>query len=62
MKRNKKNPFVCYCMEVKYKTILKAIAKGAKTPEEITDMTKAGISCGMCIETIEEILEKELSK
>jgi nitrite reductase (NADH) large subunit len=49
-------------MEVKYKTILKAIAKGAKTPEEITDMTKAGISCGMCIETIEEILEKELSK
>lgn len=49
-------------MEVKYKTILKAIKKGAKTPEEIADMTKAGISCGMCIETIEEILEKELSK
>jgi len=61
MKRNKED-LICYCMEISYKTILDSIAKGATTPEEITDMTDAGLSCGMCIETIEEILEEELSK
>jgi len=61
MKRNKED-FVCYCMEVTYGSILEAIKKGAKTPDEITDQTDACLSCGMCIETIEEILEEALSK
>jgi len=49
-------------MEVTYGSILEAIKKGAKTPDEITDQTDACLSCGMCIETIEEILEEALSK
>ena len=61
MKRNKED-FVCYCMEITYREILEAISNGAKTPDEITVQTDAGISCGMCIETIEDILEEELSK
>ena len=61
MKRNKED-FVCYCMEITYREILNAISKGATTPDEITEQTDAGISCGMCIETIEDILEEELSK
>ena len=61
MKRNKED-VVCYCMEVTYETILTAIKNGAKTPDDITEITDAGSSCGVCIETIEEILEEELTK
>ena len=61
MKKNKSD-LVCYCMEITYGNILDAISNGATTPEEVTDATNAGMSCGMCIETIEEILEEELSK
>ena len=61
MKRNKED-FVCYCMEITYGEILKAISNGAHTPDEITEMTDAGLACGMCIETLEEILDEELSK
>jgi nitrite reductase (NADH) large subunit len=53
----KDDEIICHCMEVTYQTILKAIHNGAKTVEEITFQTDAGLSCGTCIETIEEILE-----
>ena len=49
---------VCYCESVPEKSIIKAIKKGAKTPEEITHITRAGRACGGCIETIEELIEK----
>jgi nitrite reductase (NADH) large subunit len=53
----KKDEIICHCMEITYQVIIDAIQNGAKTVEEITNQTDAGLSCGTCIETIEEILE-----
>jgi len=54
------NEIICHCEEITYREILQAIKNGAKTVEDITDATDAGIACGTCIETIEDILEEEL--
>ncbi|MCK5761988.1 MAG: (2Fe-2S)-binding protein [Candidatus Izimaplasma sp.] len=55
-----KDKIICHCQEVTYETILEAISNGAKTVEVIGDITEAGITCGTCIEEIEDILEEEL--
>ncbi|PAT01248.1 (2Fe-2S)-binding protein [Candidatus Izimaplasma bacterium ZiA1] len=55
-----KNEIICHCQEVTYGDIVEAIQNGAKTVEEIGDKTEAGITCGGCIEDLEEILEEEL--
>lgn len=57
-----KNEIICHCQEVTYGTILKAIENGAHTVEAIQEATEAGITCGGCIEDLEEILEEELNK
>ena len=54
------NEIICHCEEITYREILNAIKNGAKTIEEISDKTDAGIACGTCIEDIENILEEEL--
>ncbi len=56
-----KDEVICHCEEVTYETIIKAIQAGAHTVEAIGDLTNAGITCGYCIETLEEILEEELN-
>lgn len=55
-----KNDIVCHCEQVTYGAILDVIDQGADTIEKIGDATMAGITCGVCIEDIEEILEEEL--
>ncbi len=57
-----KDDIICHCQEVTYQEILDAIDNGATTVEIIGDVTEAGITCGGCIEEIEEILEEELNK
>ena len=57
-----KDEIVCHCQEITYDEILTAIKNGAHTVEVIGDITEAGITCGSCIEDIEEILEEELNK
>ena len=54
----KDTDLVCYCQEVTLGEIKKAIKQGAKTVEDITDMTEAGLACGGCIEDLEEILKE----
>lgn len=51
------NEIICHCNQITYETIVKAIHNGANSVEEVTELTNAGIACGYCIETIEEILE-----
>ena len=51
---------ICHCEEVTYGDILEAIDNGADTIDKLGDATMAGITCGTCIETLEEILEEEL--
>lgn len=50
------NRMICHCKQVDYITIRKAMIQGARTVEEIKEMTGAGTGCGRCIEEIEKIL------
>lgn len=50
------NKMICVCKQVDYITIRKAMIQGARTVEEIKQMTGAGTGCGRCVGTIEEIL------
>lgn len=51
-----KHRIVCSCTGVSYLDIRKAMVQGARTVEEIQDMTGAGTRCGGCIPNIEKIL------
>lgn len=54
---------ICNCMNVSEHEILDAIKnKGARTVDDIQEITGAGTSCGSCIFEIEEILERERNK
>ena len=48
---------VCHCME---ETIKKAIEDGAKTVDDIKEMTEASTGCGGCEDEIQEILDELL--
>ena len=50
------NRIVCHCNQVSYADIRKAMACGARTVEEIQEITGAGTECGNCIGDIESIL------
>ncbi|MGL5379205.1 (2Fe-2S)-binding protein [Clostridium sp.] len=47
---------VCGCRNVSYVDIRKAMINGARTVEEIQEITGAGTGCGRCIGEIENIL------
>lgn len=47
---------VCRCKNVSYRDIRKAMIEGARTLEEIKEMTGAGTGCGGCCGEIEKIL------
>ena len=51
---------VCHCMEVSYETIKKDIEDGAKTVDDIKEMTEASTGCGGCEDEIQEILDELL--
>ena len=51
---------VCHCMEVSYEIIKKAIEDGAKTVDDIKEMTEASTGCGGCEDEIQEILDELL--
>ena len=50
------NRIVCHCNQVSYADIRMAMAEGARTVEEIQEITGAGTGCGNCIQDIEKIL------
>lgn len=47
---------ICFCKQVDYVTIRKAMVNGARTVEEIKEITGAGTGCGRCVSEIEKIL------
>jgi len=57
----RKDDIICFCEEVTYETIVRAIQDGADTVDKITDRTDTGLACGTCIEDLENILEDILS-
>lgn len=50
------NRVICHCKNVDYITIRKAMIAGARTLEEIKEMTGAATGCGKCAGEIEKIL------
>ncbi len=53
---------VCTCLDVTVGDIKKAIENGAKTPEEVMEVTGAGSVCGACIDEVKSIVEKLSAK
>jgi len=47
---------ICHCKQVSYLDIRKAMIKGARTLDEIKEMTGAATGCGRCASEIEKIL------
>lgn len=48
---------VCHCHNISQEQIVEAVKKGAKTVEEVGDMTGgAGKICGSCITEIEGLI------
>lgn len=50
------NRVICHCKNVDYITIRKAMIAGARTLDEIKEMTGAATGCGKCAGEIEKIL------
>lgn len=50
------NRVICHCKNVDYITIRKAMIAGARTLDEIKEMTGASTVCGRCSGEIEKIL------
>ena len=50
---------VCHCFGVSEKNIIDAIVEnGAKTLDDVSKITSAGLACGRCRENIEKIIKK----
>lgn len=47
---------ICHCKQVSYIDIRKAMINGARTLEEVKEITGAATGCGKCAGAIEEIL------
>ncbi|MEF9990739.1 MAG: (2Fe-2S)-binding protein [Romboutsia sp.] len=50
------NRIICNCKQVSYIDIRQEMIKGARTLDEIKEMTGAGTGCGRCTSEIEKIL------
>ncbi len=51
------NEMICDCFGVTLKDIKEAIDNGAKTLEEVQEVTNLGNACGSCIENAKEIVD-----
>ena len=51
------NRILCHCKQVTYKDVRIAMVKGARTLEDIKEMTGAGTGCKRCCEEIERVLK-----
>ena len=48
---------ICHCKQVSYIDIRMAMVKGARTLDEIKEMTGAATACGRCKVLVENIIE-----
>ena len=51
------NRVICHCKNVDYITIRKAMIAGARTLEEIKEMTGAATGCGRCKALIQNVID-----
>lgn len=55
------NEIICHCLNVSAGDIKNAMDDGAKTYEEVQEITQCGTGCGSCEEDVRALI-KELSK
>lgn len=51
------NRVICHCKNVDYITIRKAMIAGARTLDEIKEMTGAGTCCGRCKPLVQNVID-----
>lgn len=53
---------VCSCMNVSVQDLKDAIKNGAKSFEEVQEVTNVGTGCGGCVENVKNLIEELLEK
>lgn len=54
------NQLVCNCFKVTVKDIKNAVEAGAKSFEEVQNVTKAGTGCGGCVNKVKALVKELL--
>ena len=54
--------YVCECISLKERKVLRAIRKGAVTIDDVKDACGATANCGICEPAIQAILDKTATK
>lgn len=59
----KESPVICHCFSVTEQQIIDAVVKnGAKTLDDVSQITQAGLACGRCKENIENIIKRYIKE
>jgi bacterioferritin-associated ferredoxin len=53
---------VCSCINVKVQDLKDAIDNGAKSFEEVQEVTKVGTGCGKCKDSVKVLVDELLGK
>lgn len=56
------NSIVCGCLQVTVSDIDEAIKNGAKSFEEVQEITQVGTGCGQCVESNRELVNQLLAR
>ena len=56
------NKEACHCKNITYGMIRAAVARGAKTPEQVQQLTGYGTGCGQCREFIQYLIRDFLEE
>lgn len=53
---------ICGCLNLTIKDIKNAVKSGARSFEEVQNVTKVGTACGVCIDEVTLLVDKLLEK
>ncbi len=53
---------VCACLDITEDMIREAVESGAKTLEDVQEITNVGSVCGICLDDIQELIDEYTNK
>lgn len=53
---------VCACLDITDDMIREAVESGAKTLEEVQEITNVGSVCGICLDDIQQLIDEYANK
>ena len=56
------SPIICHCFSISEKEIIDAVNNGAKTFDDVSKITSAGLACGRCKDAILNIIKQYLKE